>query len=96
MCSVEGKPGTGSKLVQVLAAARSTAEEMVRPSATFVFAPRAEMSFHRARRSVRQSHKSLNDLEVAPFLIMTIVLIACTTAALRLQRFSRKSDLCAA
>jgi len=53
----EGKPGTGStgsKLVQVLAAARSTAEEMVRPSATFVF--------------------------VAPFLIMTIVLIACFAA----------------
>ncbi|CAE7192464.1 NEK1 [Symbiodinium sp. CCMP2592] len=56
----EGKPGTGShggsgsKLVQVLAAARSTAQEMVRPSATFVF--------------------------VAPFLIMTIVLIACFAA----------------
>lgn len=55
----EGKPGTGSggtgssgsKLVQVLTAVRSTAQEMVRPSATFLF--------------------------VVPFLIMTIVLIAC-------------------
>ncbi|CAE7157508.1 unnamed protein product [Symbiodinium pilosum] len=46
--------GPGSKLVQVLAAARGTARQMVRPSATFVF--------------------------VAPFLIMTVILIACFAA----------------
>ena len=80
-------------LVQVLAAARSTAQQMVRPSATFVFASSPKLAvlaeflqFVRDSCVLRvfcasapQGQKCF--IEVGPFLIMTGILIACDTAA---------------